>query len=87
MGTMVFFRITLRKLPLTCTSCGDDFGLASSSIPLRGVSCHSDRVSRFGLQATNDGFLRHGNKIAVLAIEGIANTEPKNICGKKAKNI
>lgn len=61
----MFFEITLRKLPLTCSSCGDDFSLASSSIPLSGVSCHGDRVSSLRLQATDDGFLQNGNKTSL----------------------
>lgn len=48
------------KLTLTCSSGGDDFGLATSSISLGGVRCHSDRVGGFRLQSTNDGLLQNG---------------------------
>lgn len=44
---------------LTCSSGGDDFGLAPSSIPLGSVGCHGDRVSGLRLKSTNDGLLQN----------------------------
>lgn len=48
------------RFTLTCSSGGDDFGLAPSSIPLGSVGCHGDRVSGLRLKSTNDGLLQNG---------------------------
>lgn len=55
----------LIKLTLTCSCCGDDFSLATSSIALGGICCYSDGVGGFRLQSTNDGLLQNGKKLKV----------------------
>lgn len=60
----MFYMITLLKLTLTCSRCGDDLGLATSSISLGGVRCYGDRVGGFRLQSTDDSLLQNGKKIS-----------------------
>lgn len=44
-------------LTLTCPFGHHQFGFASGTISLGGVSCHRDGVSRVRLESSNDHFL------------------------------